>query len=99
MSSMLKSLSPPRGAEIMSDPLPASSLRPNPNLAHLVANMAANQESAVGELYDLTSGLVHGVALRILENPQDAEEVVLDVYMKAWRNASTYSLERGSVTA
>ncbi len=53
----------------------------------------------MGELYDLTSGLVHGVALRMLENPQDAEEVVLDVYMKAWRNASTYSVDRGSVTA
>ena len=53
----------------------------------------------MGELYDLTSGLVHGVAVRMLENPQDAEEVVLDVYMKAWRNASTYPADLGSVTA
>lgn len=83
----------------MSDPRPALSARPNPNLTQLVAAMAAGQEPAMGELYDLTSGLVHGVALRMLENPQDAEEVVLDVYMKAWRNASTYSVDRGSVTA
>ena len=100
MSSMLISLTPAmQRLEFMSDPQPALSVRPNPNLTQLVSAMAAGQESAMGELYDLTSGLVHGVALRMLENPQDAEEVVLDVYMKAWRNASTYSTDRGSVTA
>ena len=100
MSSMLISLTPAmQRLEPMSDPRPALSVRPNPNLTHLVSAMAAGQESAMGELYDLTGGLVHGVALRMLENPQDAEEVVLDVYMKAWRNASTYSTDRGSVTA
>lgn len=83
----------------MSDPRPALRARPNPNLNNLVTAMAAGQEPAMGELYDLTSGLVHGVALRMLENPQDAEEVVLDVFMKAWRNASTYSADRGSVIA
>jgi RNA polymerase sigma-70 factor (ECF subfamily) len=61
--------------------------------------MARGDQQAMGELYDLTSGLIHGVTLRILENAHDAEEVVLDVYMKAWRNASSYSDQRGSVTA
>lgn len=68
------------------------------NLVPLVSAMAAGNQQAMGELYDLTSGLIHGVALRMLENAQDAEEVVLDVYMKAWRNASHYSTERASVT-
>jgi RNA polymerase sigma-70 factor (ECF subfamily) len=83
----------------MSYPRAAAATRPDPNLANLIAAMAAGNQEAMGQLYDLTSGLVHGVALRILENSQDAEEVVLDVYMKAWRNASTYSSDRGSVTA
>ncbi|MBY0508060.1 MAG: sigma-70 family RNA polymerase sigma factor [Bryobacteraceae bacterium] len=69
------------------------------NLVPLVTAMAAGDQSAMGQLYDLTSGLIHGMALRMLENPQDAEEVVLDVYMKAWRNAAHYSVERGSVNA
>ena len=100
MSSMLMSLAlPVRGVEAMTDSRPTLSERPNSNLTHLVSAMAAGQEVAMGELYDLTSGLVHGVALRMLENPQDAEEVVLDVYMKAWRNASTYPADLGSVTA
>ena len=100
MSSMLMSLAlPVRGVEAMTDSRPTLSEGPNSNLTHLVSAMAAGQEVAMGELYDLTSGLVHGVAVRMLENPQDAEEVVLDVYMKAWRNASTYPADLGSVTA
>ncbi len=100
MSSMLISLpAVMRESDSMSDPRPALSTRPNPNLSHLVTAMAAGQQQALAELYDLTSSLVHGVTLRILENAQDAEEVVLDVYMKAWRNASSYSEDRGSVTA
>ena len=83
----------------MTDSRPTMSERLNPDLTHLVSAMAVGQEVAMGELYDLTSGLVHGVALRMLQNAQDAEEVVLDVYMKAWRNASTYSTDVGSVTA
>jgi RNA polymerase sigma-70 factor (ECF subfamily) len=37
--------------------------------------------------------------LRILERPEDAEEVLLDVYMKAWKYAGRYSDKRGSVQA
>lgn len=72
--------------------------RPNARLAQLVSAMAAGEQRALGELYDATSGLVHGIALRMLENSHDAEEVVLDVFMKAWRKASSYSSERGGVT-
>lgn len=64
-----------------------------------VQAMAAGQQQAMGSLYDATSSLVHGLALRMLEQKEDAEEVTLDVYMKAWRNAGTYSPERGTVTA
>jgi RNA polymerase sigma-70 factor (ECF subfamily) len=37
--------------------------------------------------------------LRILERPEDAEEVLLDVYMKAWKYAGRYSDKRGSPQA
>ena len=73
--------------------------RPADELLPLVQAMAAGHQDAMGRLYDATSGLVHGLVLRILEQKQDAEEVTLDVYMKAWRNASAYSQDRGSVTA
>ena len=43
--------------------------------------------------------MVNGLLLRILARPQDAEEVLLDVYMKAWKYAAAYSDVRGSVQA
>jgi RNA polymerase sigma-70 factor, ECF subfamily len=73
--------------------------RPADALLPLVQAMAAGQQEAMGQLYDATSGLVHGLVLRLLAQKEDAEEVTLDVYMKAWRNAGTYSPERGTVTA
>ncbi len=107
ISGMLNSLPQRvRHRSSMSQPRPATNppaaiaaeLGPG-NLIPLVSQMAAGNRQAIGELYDLTSSLIHGVALRMLANPQDAEEVVLDVFMKAWRNAPHYSTERGSVTA
>jgi RNA polymerase sigma-70 factor (ECF subfamily) len=39
------------------------------------------------------------MALRILENPADAEEVTLDIYTQVWRSASNFDERRGSVIA
>jgi RNA polymerase sigma-70 factor (ECF subfamily) len=35
----------------------------------------------------------------MLRRHEDAEEVTLDTYTRAWRNASTYDPSRGSVIA
>jgi RNA polymerase sigma-70 factor (ECF subfamily) len=70
-----------------------------PELAELVRRMAQGHQDALAQLYDGTSSMVNGLLLRILQHPQDAEEVLLDVYMKAWKYASGYSEKRGSVQA
>jgi RNA polymerase sigma-70 factor (ECF subfamily) len=70
-----------------------------PELAELVKRMAAGYQDALAQLYDATSSMVNGLLLRILEHSQDAEEVLMDVYMKAWKYASGYSERRGSVRA
>ena len=75
----------------------AGSVPSLPNLAELVARMAEGHQDALAQLYDQTSAVVNGLLLRILERPQDAEEVLLDVYMKAWKYANGYSEQRGSV--
>src|SRR5689334_20914833 len=66
-------------------------------LQALVAQMAGGRQEALASLYDETSPLLNGLLRRMLEKAEDAEEVLLDVYLKAWKNASTYSEERGSV--
>jgi RNA polymerase sigma-70 factor (ECF subfamily) len=64
-----------------------------------IERIARGQQDALAELYDETSPMINGLLLRMLERPEDAEEVLLDVYMKAWKYASSYSEERGSVQA
>lgn len=74
-------------------------LAPLTGLAGLVEQMAQGRQDALARLYDETSSVLNGLLLRILERPEDAEEVLLDVYMKAWKYAARYSEKRGSVQA
>ena len=64
-------------------------------LSGLIARTAQGDEEALGALYDYTSPQLYGLALRVLDDPQSAEEVVLDVYMQVWKKASQFDLSRG----
>jgi len=74
-------------------------ITPLSGLAGLVEQMAQGRQDALARLYDETSSTLNGLLLRILERPEDAEEVLLDVYMKAWKYAARYTDKRGSVQA
>jgi RNA polymerase sigma-70 factor, ECF subfamily len=73
--------------------------RPPDPLLPLIQAIARGEHQAVAQLYDAAAGAVHGLILRILAQAQDAEEATLDVFLKAWRNAPSYSVDRGSVMA
>lgn len=62
-----------------------------------LAKAAEGDRDAFAALYDATSSLVYSLTLRILNNPADAEEVTLDVYMQAWRDARRFDSSRGGV--
>ena len=64
-------------------------------LRELIARAADGDEVALAELYDGTSSLVHGLVLRILGEPEAAEEVTADVYLQVWRQAERYDPARG----
>ncbi|MEX2261518.1 MAG: sigma-70 family RNA polymerase sigma factor [Bryobacteraceae bacterium] len=71
----------------------------NELLTGLLRRSVSGDQSAFGSLYDETIQIVFGLALRMLGNREDAEEVALDVYGKAWQSASRYDSQRGSVLA
>ena len=71
----------------------------NPALVALIQRISRGDETAVGELYDTTNGIVYSLALRVLGDISNAEEVVLDVYTQVWRQAGTYDEERGTPLA
>ena len=68
-------------------------------IAALIHRAAAGDQHAVSELYDATSRMVYGLVLRILGDEAAAEEVLLDVYMQVWRQASAYDAGRGAPLA
>ena len=59
-------------------------------LAELLARMAAGDEAALAAFYDATVAKVYGLALRIVGTPAAAEEVVVDTYHQAWREARRF---------
>ena len=59
----------------------------------------AGDAEALAQLYDETSSLLYGLALRVLNDPADAEEVVLDVYQQVWKSIHTFDATRGTVSA
>src|SRR5688500_7791740 len=63
----------------------------------LLRQMTDGDQGAASMLYDETCGLLYSLAVRIVVNSEDAEEVMHDVYCRAWRNANTYDESRGSV--
>jgi RNA polymerase sigma-70 factor, ECF subfamily len=57
------------------------------------------QSDSLAHLYDETSRLMYGLASRILSDPADAEEVLLDTYQQVWNSAAHFDSSRGSVLA
>jgi len=82
-------------------PTPARRIpvRDDSALTALVAEMARGNQDALGRLYDETSAALNGLLLRMLGDAQETEEALMDVFMKAWKNASSYSPERAGVRA
>jgi RNA polymerase sigma-70 factor, ECF subfamily len=62
----------------------------------LFERMAARDARAVGELYDRHHRLLFGLILRILKERSEAEDVLQEVFVRAWTHADTYDVSLGS---
>ena len=61
--------------------------------------MRAGDETAMADLYDRYSGIVYGVALRVLGNTTAAEDVLQEVFLQLWRNPQAFDADRGRLPA
>lgn len=65
------------------------------NEPEVVARIRQGDKGALVRVYDEYSGLVYGVALRVLHNEQAAEDVAQEVFLQLWRSPSAFDDRRG----
>ena len=63
----------------------------------VLRSVAAGDKQALGVLYDRHSGVMLALGLRILGVRREAEDLLHDVFLEAWRHAGDYDPKRGSV--
>ncbi|WP_416666222.1 sigma-70 family RNA polymerase sigma factor [Egbenema bharatensis] len=81
----------PGNPEVSSSSLPSSQTD-----AELFLALREGEAAALGVIYDRHAGLVYGLALQLLGNPQEAEDLTQDIFLSLTRSSS-YDPSRGSL--
>ena len=66
--------------------------------AELMARVRQRNTAALRALFDRHAAMVHGLGLRVLRDPTEAEDLVQDVFLHLWRRAELFDGERGQFT-
>lgn len=83
-------------------PVPSGSPEGAPggqDLAGLIDRAARGDEGGFAALYDATRARCYGLALRVLRDPAQADEVTQEAYLEAWRCSARFDPARGSPLA
>jgi RNA polymerase sigma-70 factor (ECF subfamily) len=65
----------------------------------LMEGVRSNDQMAMAEVFDRYGGLVYSVALRVLKEPAQAEDVMQEIFFQLWKGAGSYAEGRGSLGA
>ena len=65
----------------------------------LIRQVANQDRDAFSQLYDRFYSLVFTLAMRMLRARSDAEDLLQEVFVQVWRQAQSYSAQRGSPEA
>ena len=69
---------------------------PGTDLADLLKRSGRGDEAAFALLYDATAARVFGLAVRVVRDPAQAEEVTQEAFLDIWRTAGRFDTDRGS---
>lgn len=71
----------------------------SPEDARLVRRMARGDKQACADLYDRFARPLYSVALRILNDSAEAQDIIQDVFLTLWEKADSFDDSRGSAFA
>ena len=69
--------------------------RAQENDVELLKAIAARDEVALAQLYDHYRVILFGLLMRILNNREEAEDVLQEVFLQVWRKAEDFDEDRG----
>lgn len=65
------------------------------HVGELLVRIAARDQDAFAQLYDMMSSRVFGLILRVLVNRSLSEEVLQEVFLEVWQSASKFAPNKG----
>ena len=67
--------------------------------AALLGRVEQGDQQAMSDLFDRYSGMVYSVALRVLKDTGQAEDVMQDIFIQIWKKPGAFISGRGSLGA
>ncbi len=63
----------------------------------LLSRVRSGDQGAMAALFDRYSGVLYSVALRVLKDPGQAEDIMQDIFIQVWRKPDSFASGRGSL--
>jgi len=87
----MNDISPVPGASTLAGGAPGA-----PDLADLLQRSGRGDTHAFATLYDAVSSRVFGLAVRVVRDPAQAEEVAQEALLEIWKMSARFDSQRGS---
>jgi RNA polymerase sigma-70 factor, ECF subfamily len=78
---------------------PSAKDQPQITDSTLISRVRAGDEDALAALHDRYAQVVYSVALRVLGETTEAEDILQEIFLQLWRNPQTFDSNRGSLGA
>lgn len=78
---------------------PSAKDQPQMTDSMLMARIRTGDEDALATLHDRYASVVYSVALRVLGETTQAEDILQDIFIQLWRNPQRFDASRGSLGA